>query len=155
MPTTNPRISVTLSPTSDSLVARMAKLQRVSKSQVLRELLEAAEPALHRVVTLMTAASEAAAGLRRGLQSDLEEGGAVAQGHLASMMSHMDEMTADLVSRAEAVQGRRPRRPTDAERRARAGAVSKPADPPSSNRGVKTAKQAKTGRGKRQVLRAV
>ena len=44
MPTLNPRINVTLAPSSDSLVQRLATFQGVSKSQVLRELLDAAEP---------------------------------------------------------------------------------------------------------------
>ena len=46
MPTVNPRINVTLSLSLFGMVDELAKHQRVSKSMVLRELLEASEPAL-------------------------------------------------------------------------------------------------------------
>ena len=46
MPTINPRINVTLSPSLYGMVGELAKYQRVSRSMVLRELLEASEPAL-------------------------------------------------------------------------------------------------------------
>ena len=71
MPTVNPRINVTLSPSLDLLVVRLAAMQRMSKAQVLRELLEAAEPALQRAVTLMEAASKAAPGVLSGLRDSL------------------------------------------------------------------------------------
>ena len=66
MPTVNPRINVTLSPQLDLIVQRMATCQRVSKSQVLRELLEAAEPALQRAVVLMEAAAGMAGAMKEG-----------------------------------------------------------------------------------------
>ena len=56
MPTVNPRINVTLSPSLFGMVDELAKHQRVSKSMVLRELLEASEPALAQVVAMLKAA---------------------------------------------------------------------------------------------------
>ena len=56
MPTVHPRVTVTLSPSLSDLVSALARSQRVSRSQVLRELLEAAEPGLQRVVKMMEAA---------------------------------------------------------------------------------------------------
>jgi hypothetical protein len=149
MPTSNPRINVTLSSSLDALVLRMARSQRVSKSQVLRELLEAAEPALQRAVTLMEAATAASAGLKDNLRHQLDRGQDAAEDALAVILSRMDRATRDLVTEAEAIQGKRP-----ARGRARAepvgpvAAVPKRKDPPASNRGVKSPPNGKTG-GKR------
>jgi len=141
MATTNPRVQVTLSPSLDTLVRHLAMHQRTSKSQVLRELLEAAEPALQRAVVLMDAASKATAEVKVGLARSLDRAQDVAEDHLGSMLMRMDRMSADLVSQAEAVVGRRPARKGSS--RARDVARPAPKDPPSSNRGVKSSK---TGR---------
>lgn len=136
MPTVNPRVQVTLSPSLDALVKRMALYTRSSKSQVLRELLEAAEPALERAATLMEAASMAAGEAKERLARSLEKAQDMAEDHAAIHLDRLDRMTDDLVSQAEAVRGRRP---------ARKGLVLAPAaspgaqNPPASNRGVKSA----------------
>ena len=154
MPTVNPRINVTLSESMDALVARLAKLQRVSKSQVVRELLEAGEPALARAATLMEAAAGAVRGvndsLRQAMNSTIES----AEAEVARQLAGMDAMAADLVSQAQAVRGRRPRRlqassageaapRPEASGRGMPQPASKGGDPLPSNRGVKTAKRAK------------
>lgn len=59
MPTINPRIGLTLSPSLYGIVSELARLQAASRSQVLRELLIAAEPALQRAVDLMQAVERA------------------------------------------------------------------------------------------------
>lgn len=142
MPTTNPRVQVTLSPSLDLLVQRMARHGRSSKSQVLRELLEAAEPALQRAVALMDAASKAAQEVHTGLAQSLDRVQTRAERSLAHALEGMERTTADLVAQAEAVKARRPAR--DA-RRARGPAAGAPTDPPASNRGVKSAKRAARG----------
>jgi hypothetical protein len=144
MPTTNPRVNVTLSPSLDALVARMARLQEVSKSQVLRELLEAAEPALQRAATFIEAASRARAEVLGGIGQSLEQAQDSLERNMHRELSKLDAMTADLVDQAEAVKGRR-------RRRAASPAVAppqlrpEPQNPPASNRGVKSARQAVAG----------
>lgn len=138
MPTLNPRVNVTLSPSLDALVSHMARLQRSSKSQVLRELLEAAEPALQRAVALMDAASKASAELHGKLAKSLEDAQERAEDGIAVMLSRMDRMTDDLVTQAEAVRGRRPARAL-----AHSPAVSGAPNPPASNRGVKSGQSAR------------
>jgi hypothetical protein len=110
MPTVNPRVNVTLPPSLDLLVGRMAELQRVSKSQVLRELLEAAEPALRRAVALMEAAAGANAAVRDRLAHSLEAAMSEAEESLSRVMSAADTASQDLVTLAEQVKTRRPRR---------------------------------------------
>lgn len=135
MPTSNPRVNVTLSPSLDTLVQRLATLQGVSKSHVLRELVETAEPGLQRVVALMDAANAAGQEMRNTLRRSLGEavGGAEVAMHKA--LRGLDTATADLVAQAEAVRGRRPGRGGAAAR-----PVVVPRDPPASNRGVKSRK---------------
>ena len=140
MPTVNPRVQVTLSPSLDALVRRMALYTRSSKSQVLRELLEAAEPALQRAATLMEAASKAAGEAKERLARSLEKAQDLAEDHAAMHLARLDRMTDDLVSQAEAIKARRP---------ARVGSPTAPAstagrNPPASNRGVKSAQKAVT-----------
>jgi hypothetical protein len=153
MPTTNPRINVTLSPSLDLVVGRMAVATRVSKSQVLRELLEAAEPALQRAVALMEAAKEASRDVRVNLADQLARGVEHAEDSMAVILSRLDRAQRDLVGQAEAVQGKRPARRPGAERPDVVTAGSKAGNPPASNRGVKSApkrgQQAKTPRKSR------
>lgn len=109
MPTPNPRTNVTLSPSLDLLVVRLAAMQRVSKSQVLRELLEAAEPALQRAVILMEAASKSTEGVLSGLRDSLTRAQDKAEADLAVHLHGLDSVTKDLVDQAQEVRGKRPR----------------------------------------------
>jgi len=151
MPTVNPRINVTLSVSLDQLVQRMSVHTRVSKSQVLRELLEAAEPALQRAVALMDAATSATESARARIGQHMQAGVAKAEDALAGVLHELDRAGSDLVTQAEAVRGKRPaseRRAGKraAERRASPPAASRvPKDPPASNRGVKSPPNRKTG----------
>ena len=152
MPTLNPRVNVTLSPSTDSLVSRLSRLQGCSKSQVLRELLEAAEPALQRAAALMEAASGAHRQVLDGLALSLDKAQARVEAALAGHLREADQLTADLVVQAQAVRGRRPGRTAAAARPGRGSGAGKLGNPPASNRGVKSSKagtsRATTGRRK-------
>jgi hypothetical protein len=162
MPTNNPRVQVTLSPSLDALVQSLASHSNASKSQVLRELLEAAEPALRRAVALMDAASQATKEVHSGIARSLDRAQTRIERSMQEAMSQLDATTGDLVAQAEAVRARRPSsRNTHASRAAsgaegvgRALAVGVAAgraalDPPSSKRGVKSPKRVpgKAGKG--------
>lgn len=147
MPTANPRINVTLSPSLYELVGGLARHQRVSRSMVLRELLEAAEPGLVQVVAMLQAAKDMSEAAKQRLRADLD-------GTIQSIEFKTEQaiqlaagVTSDLVSQAEAIRGRRPRRAAKASGAlTRAGGPSSAAAkvaprgkrPPSSNRGVKS-----------------
>lgn len=142
MPTFSPRVHVTLSPSLDALLGRLATLQRVSKSNVLRELLETAAPALERSVALMEAAARSKPEALRGLARSLERAQDRIEGVLEGTLAALEDGP-DLVTKAEAVKGRRPRR-------AAAGAAALP-NPPTSNRGVKSTNRA-GGKGGRHAI---
>jgi len=131
MPTLNPRVNVTLSPSLDSLVSRLAALERVSKSMVLRELLETAEPSLVHAVALMEAAQGASANARKALAKDLDKTIKAAEGLSELVIQNLSHNTQDLVTTAQEVRGRRPARRVPASH-------NQPKRPPSSNRGVKS-----------------
>jgi len=149
MPTINPRVNVTLSPSLDALVSQMAGLERVSKSSVLRELLEAVEPSLRQAVALMEAAKGASSNARKNIVRDMDNSVKAAQAVQGLMLSVAANHTRDMVAEAEAIRGRRPsraaQRPHGTVPRARpapggnsAKTVAKTAKrPPLSNRGVK------------------
>jgi hypothetical protein len=149
MPTVNPRVNVTLSPSLDALVSQMAGLERVSKSSVLRELLEAVEPSLRQAVALMEAAKGASANARKNIVRDMDNSIKAAEAVQGLMLSVAANHTRDMVVEAEAIRGRRPSRSAQrthgavpGERPARTGhlvkTVAKTAKrPPLSNRGVK------------------
>jgi hypothetical protein len=150
MPTSNPRVNVTLSPSLDNLLCRLAALQGVSKSSVLRELLETSEPALQRVVALMDAAAAAKPSMLRDLANSLDKAQSTLEGNLGEALRGFDGATADLVSQAEAVRGRRRGRAPVARERGGSLALQ---NPPASNRGVKSRETASSSPVPRQVRR--
>ena len=142
MPTLNPRVNVTLTPSLHLLLGRLATLERASKSQVLRELLEAAEPSLQRAVASMEAALSVRKESREGLARSLAKSQEVLEGQLEKNLALLESHSRDLVSEAEAVRGRRPARQGLA--REQVGVRSVAENPPTSNRGVKSVDKGKT-----------
>jgi hypothetical protein len=138
MPTTNPRVYVTLSPELDSLVGRMSALERISKSQLIREMLEAAQPTLGKACALMEAASKASKGARTDLADSLEHSQSVLEAELENMLQAVASHSGDLVSMAEEVRGRRPGKMPQASPGPVSPGPNGPVNPPNSKRGVKT-----------------
>lgn len=147
MPTANPRINVTLSPSLYNMVEELAKHQRVSRSMILRELLEASEPALAQVVAMLKAAEDMTDAAKKRMQKDMSQTLASLESKAEQALALAAGVTSDLVSQAEAIRGRRPRRQVARKRSAGDLAAGNPAPvepeqiairPPSSNRGVKS-----------------
>lgn len=136
MPTTNPRVYVTLSPELDSVIGRMAALERISKSQLIRETLEAAQPTLLKAVALMEAASKASISARAEVAQTFEHSQNVLESELESLLNAVIEAP----SGDHVVAGRRPGR--RAQTCARDDAQV-PVNPPPSKRGVKSSKRPK------------
>src|SRR3954469_16588888 len=110
MPTSNPRVNVTLSPTLHQLVDDLARMQRVSKATVLRELLEASEPVLMQAVAMMKAADEMSSEARKKVARDMERTLKSVEKKAAATLEMAAGITSDLVAEAEAIRGRRPAR---------------------------------------------
>lgn len=151
MPTNNPRVNVTLSPSLDILVSRLAALERVSKSMVLRELLEAAQPALQAAVALMDAAEGAGTEARKRIATDMQMTIDAAAGVQYLALQVASNSTRDIVAEAEEIRGRRPSRQSRDSGAVGAACASEKAPkkskrPPSSNRGVKSTQIGGLGR---------
>ena len=126
----------------------MATLERVSKSSVLRELLEMSEPSLRQAVALMEAAQGASAKARQTIARDLDQSIKAAESVSHLMMQVAANHTRDIVAEAETIRGRRPARRQAAPRppvvvpapsaRSEPEGANRPKRPPSSNRGVKS-----------------
>lgn len=58
MPTTKPRVNVTVTPEQHSLLLELAKLQTTSASAILREMLDTATPLLRAAVPALRTAAE-------------------------------------------------------------------------------------------------
>ncbi len=107
MPSKNPRLSVVLTPALASTLASLSHETGDSASSLVRGFLEQAEPALARMLELVRAAKSAkgqigagVAGAMDRLVDDLEDVMAVAD-------SRVGRISRDLVSQAQAVEGRR------------------------------------------------
>lgn len=106
MPTLNPRITITLTPSVHALLRELSGLTGNSQSALVAELLETAAPVFERVVASLKAAAtvheeakaQIAAGLDRA-QSKLEE-------QMQLMLTTMDEGTRPLLEEAEKVKRR-------------------------------------------------
>lgn len=147
MPTVNPRVNVTLSPSLHTIVAQLAKHQRVSKSTVLREFLMAVEPTLQQAVALLDAADRVTSSARVDFARDMEKGLAETRKQLDVALQKAAGLTRDLVAEGEAIRGRKPARKQSAlvapasapaRRVVRKNAAATRQDPPTSNRGVKS-----------------
>lgn len=108
MNTVNPRTSVTLSPALDELVTRFSLVAGSSKSQVLRDLLEAAEPALQRAMVLMEAASVASSGVLEGLAQSLNRAQDKIESDLREQLEKIDlEASSGGLGEGPVIRGRR------------------------------------------------
>lgn len=90
MPTTKPRIAVTLNRRVYETVERLAKLQGKSRGAVVAELLESIHEPLMRTVALLDAAAEAPEEVKRGLRGVIEGVEASLVGAAGGGLAQMD-----------------------------------------------------------------
>jgi phosphoenolpyruvate carboxylase len=114
---------------------------------VLRELLEASEPALAQVVAMLKAAENMTDAAKERMRKDMDQTITSLENKAEQALALAAGVTSDLVAQAEAIRGRRPGRQVARKRSAgklaaRSEAPSKQQQaverPPSSNRGVKS-----------------
>jgi len=133
MPTTNPRITITLKPGLHAKLRRLSALTGNSQSALVAELLDGSEPVFDRLITLLEAANLAKDEMREKLVHDLSRAQTRMEKQLGLALDDADTLTADLVSDLERV-ARRSRRvvPT------RSGGAARKGPTPMSNRGVRS-----------------
>lgn len=142
MPATNPRLTITLQPSTAATLRKLSELTGSSQSALISELLEANEGALSRLVTVLQAATDAKLAITDELAAGLEAAQAKVEKQLGLSLDAFDAATAPLLAEAERVVRRRTKSVSGLARaRSDRGAFT-----PMSNRGVrsggKTAKKA-------------
>jgi hypothetical protein len=143
MPATNPRLTITLKPTTSAQLRRLSELTGNSQSALIAELLEGSEQVFDRLITLLQAATDAKASLTDQMVAELEQTQTKLEGQMGLALNAWDAGAKPILDAAESIQrrGRRRGRGGDAQRPA---AVAAQVPTPPSNRGVRSGpKQAK------------
>lgn len=141
MPALNPRLTITLKPSTSSLLRRASELTGKSQSALIAELVEVNEPVFERLVKLLQAAYDAKSSLSDDVRKGLEDAQARVEHQLGLAIDAFDSAALPILESAEEVRRRgarssRPRAPT-------------PAVTPPSNRGVRSRNPEALKRAKR------
>lgn len=137
MPTTNPRITITLQPSVHALLRRMSELTGNSQSALVAELLEQSSGVFERMVRILEAAEklkEQGKAMGDDFKQGLEQAQASMESQLGLVLESLDDREGTLLDVAEAIGRRRGAAAGAAERRTRPGRGA--ASTPMSNRGV-------------------
>lgn len=149
MPTANPRLTITLEPSTAAQLRRMSELTGNSQSAMISELLTQSAPVFDRLIAVLEAAEVAKTEAKEKAAEQLERAQAKVEKQLGLMLDWMDEEARPLLEHAEKVQ-RRTRRSRGGVPRLRDTAASAAGATPPSNRGVRS--DPKTG-GKQATMR--
>lgn len=126
MPTTKPRITITLSDEQHATLQSLASLQGVSMSSIVVDLVDTTLPVLQRLVSVLHNASQAPQAVLDGLSASLSQALGEAQGHGDAVMGQLDVLV-----RLAGGEG------AGASALAGVPAPSPTTEPPTSNRGVR------------------
>lgn len=165
MPAVNPRLTITLKPSTDALLRRMSAVAGQSRSSLVAEILESSEEMFERMVLTLEAAVKVKQSLTSETKKRFEEAEEQLNGQLGIVMDIFDSASKPLLDEAEAIGRRKPTVRTDGRQRASATpARPKPAAPPphvtrgsgTPNKGRSSAKTAmKTGSGEPSLKNGV
>ena len=150
MPTENPRITITLTPSTHSLLRELSSLTGNSMSSTVGELLSGNEPVFERIVTVLRAAQEVQREGKQSMLDALNQAQGRIEKQLGLALEAMDQGSKPVLAKAEEIR-RRGRRghPRAGEGSDREGAVTPP-----SNRGVRsTANPLQKAKSKTKVVK--
>jgi hypothetical protein len=119
VPTSNPRVNVTLNANQYELLSRLGKAQGRSRSAVLVDLLETVTPMLERVVVAIEAAQRVQVQAREGFRKSVDDAEEALLPHVQAAMGQFDW----LVEQATSLAGVVPYEPVERPTRAAAGGV--------------------------------
>lgn len=113
MPTLNPRISVTLKPSTDAILRRLSAITGNSKSSLVSEILEESEKLFEKIVITLEAAEKVKSSLAADSIARFELGHAQLQEQLGMAMDLFDNASKPILAQAETI-SRRATRVTEA-----------------------------------------
>ncbi len=106
MPTKNPRLTMTLTPTTAAQLRRLSELTGSSQASLISELLEGQELVFAKLIHVLEAAHLAKGQMIEGLKEDMEKAQAQIEGQLGLVLDHFDDGFAPLVAEAEKIRRR-------------------------------------------------
>jgi hypothetical protein len=140
MKTSNPRLTVTLKPSTFAQLREVSRLTGSSQSSLIGDILEQAEPVFQRLIKLLSAAEQAKQEIKLKTASELESAQERLEKQMGLMLGDFDAASGSLIREAETIRRRAGRVSSVAPlggaggaRRALRGQVTPP-----SNRGVRS-----------------
>jgi hypothetical protein len=106
MPATNPRLTITLKPSTAAVLRTLSELTRNSQSSLIAELLEANEETLSRLVKVLQAAHIAKNALTEEMATGLQQAQGKLEKQFGLSLEILDEATSPLLKEAEAIRRR-------------------------------------------------
>ena len=101
MPTAKPRVNVTLEPKDYELLSTLAKQQKRSRADMLRDLFQTMRPVLERVAVVSEAAQRAQATAKQGMIASAEKAEADLLPMLQQALGQFDLFIADVQAQAD------------------------------------------------------
>ena len=138
MPTSNPRLTITLKPSTAAQLRRISELTGNSQSSLIAELLETSEPMFQRLITLLQAATDAKAALSQELLGSLEEAQGKLEGQLGLTLDIFDAGAKPILDAAEQITRRARKGAAQGDARSAPRAAATKGPTPLSNRGVRS-----------------
>lgn len=119
MPTSKPRITITLEPHAHEVLSRLSSASRQSMASIVTEILDTAIPSLERVVVVLERAATATEEVRAGVAAAVERAERELMPELLAAAGQSDLFLADLAKQAagggaaqDAQASGKPRRPS-------------------------------------------
>lgn len=101
MPTIKPRVNVTLKPEDYALLSTLARQQKRSRADLLRDLFETIRPVLERVAVVSEAAQRAQSTAKQGLIESAEKAEAELQPMVQKALGQFDLFLAEVQQQTE------------------------------------------------------
>lgn len=139
MPTSNPRITITLEPSVAAQLRRMSQLTGNSQSSMVSEILMQSSSVFERLITVLEAAEKAQIAAREESAERLKDAQEKVERQLGLVFDFFESAEKTLLDEAERISRRRARVVTEPAISPRARAAAKRPSTPLSNRGVRSA----------------
>ena len=132
MPTKNPRLTLTLSPSLAAQLRRMSELTGNSQAALISELLEGNDKVFARLIQVLEAAQSAKGDMVAKFSQDMDSAQAKIEAQLGLALEAIEEPTRSLLEDSERIKRRGARTPREGTRlRGGATAPQRPAAPSS------------------------
>ena len=138
MPTLNPRLTVTLSPSLSAVLSRLNEITGQSKSSIIAEVLQGTQPVMERMIQVLEAADKAKNALRKEVSEGFEEAETALNHQLGLTMDMFQKASGDLIENMETISRRGAKKGSAGGTRSASPASLRPTQPPYLTGGSQT-----------------